>query len=556
MLKMKKKLSIQSFFLPILLMLCSTFGAEGMNIKSVSPVDGSRIASLNPRLSVEIDNISLSDITFSLLSDNGVWQEIARYQGVPAGSYAARPSGIRERDTTYVWKVSVVSEGKSIEEEYGFSVVDYIGEAVTPIGRATCWKYGYIRRGRTPGRFYVTTQTGFGRGGAAYDVDRGWYETFFDTPRMGHASWGYWDSQYHAIGGTQGGTHIAQVSSETFTGFQNMDRVRHGRKIGAYQKSNWPETSTYTFNNHRAWIMAIDYHEDTERGDVRYWEWTKEAEDVKRGWRGQGWSDPVTIGDVLSHTGHVSLLQIDRDNWCLYVVEGADEKVSTMKYFKSGDAGRTWSGLNDTGIPAHPIWSHVSFARYGDNYHVFLIESDTRETVIYQSSDGITWDPESRKVLETDINPARWMKSRGTMLNQSALIYTSNRNRFGEDDQYGFIVPVSEMLAGPGLSLNPHPGEGSIIASGVSEVSLEVGVKGDQVYDVAFYLADGTFIEIDRLLKEGDTASVKMPVEPGQTYSWYAISRGATVEYYGEPDSTSDEAWTDIFSFTVQAESD
>ena len=40
---------------------------------------------------------------------------------------------------------------------------------------------------------------------------------------------------------------------------------------------------------------------------------------------------------------------------------------------------------------------------------------------------------------------------------------------------------------------------------------------------------------------------------PGETYKWYAIARGATVEYYGgEPDTTTDEKRTKTFSFTVK----
>jgi hypothetical protein len=92
-----------------------------------------------------------------------------------------------------------------------------------------------------------------------------------------------------------------------------------------------------------------------------------------------------------------------------------------------------------------------------------------------------------------------------------------------------------------------------VLAQGTTETSLSVQVHGPQTYDVAFYWADGTFLGEDKLLRDGDTATVRATgLEAAKTYHWYAIARGALLEYYGaEPDAASDEKRSDVVSFSV-----
>ena len=148
---------------------------------------------------------------------------------------------------------------------------------------------------------------------------------------------------------------------------------------------DWYEGTAYTFSEDRAWIMTIDFDatqpprdedkkwvEHQGRGVVKYWQWTKAG----------GWEKPVIVGTVANHAGRVALVRHSRDTWYLFVCEGkASDGLpgaldlscsSTLKYFKSTDAGKTWGVLQDTGVPAHAYWSSVSFARYGDNYYVFV----------------------------------------------------------------------------------------------------------------------------------------------------------------------------------------
>jgi len=67
------------------------------------------------------------------------------------------------------------------------------------------------------------------------------------------------------------------------------------------------------------------------------------------------------------------------------------------------------------------------------------------------------------------------------------------------------------------------------------------------------YWADGTFIGEDKLLREGDTAMVvAKDLDAGKSYGWYAVARGALLEYYGaEPDAASDEKRSDTVRFST-----
>ena len=557
--------TLRSVLCPILVgsLFCvqQVLGDPVIAISNPSPPVGGKIAFLNPLLSAEIAHGQGTpmDIRFSIRKADGNWQDIQRFSQAKGGRFRVRPQIVRERNQSYQWKV-IAGDGKNTSEQvYRFTVVPYVGEEEMAVAEATCWKYGYIRRGGTPGRFYVATQAAYGRGAAAYDINRGWYDTFAEIPCLGHPCWGYWDNRYHRIGNVgQGGGYspfIGQLSSDTFEGLQKMNRVQHARQIGRWIRPSNPEPSTFTFHNDRAWILGVDYDKETKHGLVRYWEWTKQAEEKGLGWRGMGWKDPVTIGATRFGGGHAAVLPIDRDTWYCYVIDGAASASSlrhdsTLHYFKSEDGGKSWSTIHDTGIPAHACWSHVSFARYGHNYYVFL--TDQGDTLVYSSHDGENWDPQSRKGVSPETERRFWTNSHGALLNQEALIYTSNRGIKYIDKQYGFIVPIDTLRANPGTPANASPPDQTELKPGTTATALQVEVKGEQVYDVAFYWADHRFIEVARLLRDGDTAQASVSgLEPGRTYGWYAVSRGSTLEYSGEPDSTSDEAWTEVHTFTV-----
>ncbi|MCU0872420.1 MAG: hypothetical protein MUE50_08740, partial [Pirellulaceae bacterium] len=440
-------------------------------------------------------------------------------------------------------------------------VVDYIGEPSQKIARAECFKYGHVRRGREPGRFYVATQTGPDNA-AAYDVNRGWSGPI-TIPAMGHPSWGYWDGQYQRFG-LVGQKEFGVVSSDTFEGLAETDTVRHAKIIGRWENTDPtsnPEASPYTFSNERAWILWIDHEAATEMGHVKYIEWTKDNQEKRAGFRGTGWSEPVRIGRCRSRW-HAGLLRADRSTWYVYVGEGENVTPqgsnATLKYFKSVDAGKTWGELQDTGMPVNAVCVNPSFARYGDNYYVFV--TDDTSVHAYYSTDGENWRKDSKLTLVDGytgtVGTWSWpLKAHGTLLHQGALISTA----FGppgnsyEGDQYGYITPIPEMLAKPELPSNPCPADGETLTAGTGHVALSVDVAGPQTYDVAFYWENDVFIGVDQLLKQGDTARVEVQgLKGGTTYRWYAVVRGASLEYLGEPDSTSDEVRTKLHGFRIQ----
>ena len=547
-------------------------GGEVITISDPSPADDATLGSLNPMLSVTVAhsarNKKAMDVAF--YGDvSGEWEEIARFDRTPSRTFRVRPKNMLRRGETYRWKVTATDGVVSQSKTFRFNLAMFIGAKRTVIAHSDCWKYGYVKHGREQGGWFVTTQRG---AWAAYDLDKGWYLTFQRLMRrekwdggpkfgdggdLGHPFWGYWDERYHAfgLGRRSGGSGFESASSPTFEEFRHCVYEKDVRDTGLRtQHPSWQEGTTYTFREDRAWIMAIDFEESTEQGIVKYWEWAKEG----------GWKDPVVVGSVSNHTGRVALVRHSRDVWYLFVTEGQHGTLdgqqnskfqSTLKYFKSTDAGRTWGPLQDTTVPAHAIWSSVSFARYGDIYYVFV--SAHNDTYIYFTRDLENWKwDHTVPANRTRVAKGLWMKPHGTLLHQSALIFTVAADNGYHDDQYGIIVVVPEMVAGCEKPTRPMPPGGSELPIGTKETALSVSVHGSQTYDVAFYWEDGTFIGEDKLLRDGDTATVRASgLRPGETYRWYAVARGALLEYYGaEPEATSDQQRSDTVRFFIANE--
>jgi hypothetical protein len=546
-----------------------------ITISDPAPADEGMIGSLNPTLSVTVRHSARKRMTITFSSDaSGQRKEISRFTQASSGVYTVRPRTMTRRGMTYHWTVTATDGKVTATRTFSINIAQFIGTRDTLITHSDCWKYGYIKHGWEKGKFFVTTQRGTW---AAYDLDKGWYRTYQrllrrqeytgawrsleDGGNLGHPFWGYWDGQYHALGAFRhGSSGWESASSRTFEGLAQLRYETDVKDLGLRtQQPNWHEGVTYTFSEDRAWIIALDFDAtqsprdaDTSwvhhkgRGVVKYWQWTKAG----------GWEKPVTIGTVSNHTGRVALVRHTRDLWYLFVTEGEHGSLdgkgnanftSTLKYFKSTDAGATWSDLHDTGVPAHAIWSSVSFARYGDNYYVFLSAGNDSYVQFTTNLEEWVTDGVNRKRVARDA----WMKPHGTLLHQSALIMTVAADLDYLDEQYGIIIVVPEMIAHPEPPTGPLPVAGAQLPAGVNEAELSVTVHGPQTYDVAFYWEDGTFIGEDKLLREGERARVTVAnLTPGKTYTWYAVARGALLEYYGcEPDTTSDEQWSEASSF-------
>jgi len=538
--------------------------AAGITISDPSPADEGTLGSLNPPLSVTVRHSAGKPMEIRFRSDaSGRWEDIATFAHAPSGTYQARPQNMLRRGETYRWSVTATDGAVTQSRTFSFTLAVFIGSKQTVIAHSDCWKYGYIKHGWEKGRWFATTQRG---AWAAYDLDKGWYRTFQRLVRrenwnggptfgdggdLGHPFWGYWDGQYHAIGTRwrwPGAFGFESISSRSFEAFRNCAFEKDVQDTGLRTQQQSHEGTAYTFSEDRAWIMAIDYDQTRKQGSVKYWEWTKPG----------GWKQPVVVGAVSNHTGRVALVRHTRDIWYVFVTEGKHGTLdglqnmnfqSTLKYFKSTDAGKTWGPLRDTGVPAHAIWSSVSFARYGDNYYVFL--SAGNDSYVYLTRDLEKWTVDH--VRRTRVAKGMWMKPHGTLLHQSALIFTVAADIDYHDDQYGIVVVVPEMVAGCRPPTPPAPASGAAIPKGTTETALSVQVHGPQSYDVAFYWADGTFLGEDKLRREGDTATVPVKgLKPGKTYRWYAVARGALLEYSGaEPDAASDEKRSELVSLSI-----
>jgi hypothetical protein len=538
--------------------------ADVITIAEPSPADEGTLGSLNPSLSVKIRHSAAQAMDVTFRSDaSGRWEDLARFAQVPSGTVQARPTNMLRRGETYHWSVTATDGVATQSRTFSFTLAVFIGVKQTVIAHSDCWKYGYLKHGWEKGRWFATTQRG---AWAGYDLDKGWYRTFQRAVRrenwnggptfgdggdFGHPFWGYWDGQYHLVGTRwrwPGGSGFESVSSRTFEAFRNGVFERDVRDTGLRTQQQSHEGTSYTFSEDRAWIMAIDYDPARQQGSVKYWEWTKAG----------NWQEPTVVGAVSNHTGRVALVRHTRDVWYLFVTEGKHGTLdglqnanfqSTLKYFKSTDAGKTWGPLHDTKLPAHAIWSSVSLARYGDNYYVFL--SAGNDSYAYLTRDLEQWTVDH--IRKTRVAKGMWMKPHGTLLHQSALIFTVAADIDYHDDQVGIIVVVPEMVAGCQTPTQPAPANGSTLPRGTKETALSVQVHGPQTYDVAFYWADGTFIGEDKLLRAGDTAMVRARgLDGGKSYRWYAVARGALLEYYGaEPDAASDEQRSDVVSFSV-----
>ena len=534
-----------------------------ITIANPNPPDGGKRGSLNPELSVYVCHSAGKpmDITFGA-NHRGEWKEIMTFSAVGDGTYGARSRDMIKRGRSYEWEVTATDGSERVTQRFTLELVYFFGDSRTRILMSDCWKYGFLKRGKEKGKFYATVQRGMW---ASYDLDRGWDRTFQrlfwdqgapppedcgpnehldDGGNLGHPFWGYWDGKYRALGIDV--NRWKAVASETFEGFQDLTEMEAATwDMSGPQQSHWPEGSAYTFSEDRAWIMAVDYDEPNSRSNVKYWEWTKQG----------GWHEPVTVGSFKEpHTGRVALLRHNRSTWYVYVTEGesstaTQETSATLKYFKSTDGGKTWGPLQDTGLEAHGLWSSVSFGRYGDNYYVIL--SKDCNTMIYYSQDGENW-AEWQKELKRVVAPGMWMRPHGTLLHQSALILTVCPSARYVEEQYGVIALVPEMISHPGKPTDPCPACGDRVKEAASEVELAVTVHGPQTYDVAFYWADGTFIGEDKLLQEGDIARVSVSGLSAGKHEWYVVARGALFEYCGaEPDTASDEQWSDVCGFTV-----
>jgi hypothetical protein len=513
------------------------------------PEDGGIRVTLNPELSIYVDHVDdrLMNVAFET-DTSGSWQTITSYSNVGDGTYKAVPVDMNHRGQTYHWRVTATEAANAsitTTGSYSFTLVNYVGQRITQIGVGNCWKIPYIRPAAEENEYIVIWSGDGPIGYARYDLELGWIETNEPTFASGHCShptWGYWDDAYHVFMDGYFGNWVAD--SSTWEGFSSIDFDSAKVQIGY---NNWQEglPAIYCFNNSYAWLLC----EETDNAGtyfIKYYEW---KEGVGWGYN-HGYPIFATNASVLRATP--ALLMFNETTWYLYFVHGARSGSATVRYIKSMDGGKTWGPQQTCAeLSTHHQYSRLSLTRYGNNFYIFLV-APNGDAVAYYSSDMEHWG--NKITVKTAASQgSECVLHHGAMLHQSALL-----SAMGQLDPYtgpvwGVITVVPEMMSNPGIPNNPQPFNDEILPMGTTSTRLQVRVHGSQVYDVAFYRENGSLIGVDRLLQEGDTASLDVSgLVNGETHEWYAIARGATYDYTGaEPASTSDEERSPVYSFTV-----
>jgi hypothetical protein len=337
-----------------------------------------------------------------------------------------------------------------------------------------------------------------------------------------HMAWSYGGDAKH-----DNATYsdLEMITAETFDEFHSLVP---GNRSTAITENLYDRFvgNAYSFGNNSCWFFGRN-----GGTHIEYWTWNSSS----------GWSMPGTILTQTSPGWGPGLLPMNRTHYYLYYqVRESD----TLRCVESFDAGQT-GGSEQTVMNNVPDYStRINFVRYGDNIYLVLLDNTDNHVLLYNSTDGRNWTYAAEIYNQPSMIPAI------SMLSQTALLWaTSNQ---GTGQTAAGITFIPEMVANPGTPTNPYPGHGSSIPPG-DKIRLNVTVHGAQTYDIAFYWSNGTFIGEDKLLREGEVASVEVTGLSSGTYSWYAIERGTTYDYWGnEPDTTTDEARSTTWSFTIE----
>ena len=518
------------------------------------PSDGGTWVSLNPELSITVNDPYEDSMSVTFRTNaSGGWKDIGSYTNIGNGTYNYAAQDMLHRNIIYYWSVNATDNmGWWTNSTYNLTLVDYKGDRVKPIAKAYCWKFPYMRPAKEKGMYIGKFMDGGGGDWAKYDINQGWiktYEQVFQAGYAGHPCFGFWNNSYHVVNGYSGSPpnpfDIADSPEPNFESFSTVNFYQDSYVIG-YNNFTNPTPATYTFDDSNAWIMTGEICNNNNTWVIKAFPWNKTS----------GWGDGIMLWKT-QHSGgwdhrddQPALLRYNRTTWYLYYVYYSGGSTA-LRYVKTTDAGETWSDeqtVSDISCFAGGS-TRTSFARYGNNFYIFVRDGNG-DAVVYNSTDMESWG--NKQVIDNSIN--YWMPH-GTMLHQSALICVASSTPYVAD-QYGMILPISEMLANPDKPTSPYPANDSDLPVGTTTAYLNVTVHGDQVYDVAFYWANGTFIGEDKLLEEGDIASLQISgLQNNTNYEWYAVARGTIDEYIGrEPLATSDQNRTETFSFKVKAQ--
>ena len=517
------------------------------SISTPSPSNEAAGIQPNPTLSIQASDpdSNLMNVTFST-NASGTWQNIETYTNVGDGTYTAQPSTMGAYNSLYYWLVTVTDGKSTVVTNYSFTTFNPLQN----VGTWYCWGNPEMGRSATnPDKFYVifqhidTVPNGEEHSPyyAEFDRNLGWITT--DQPvcdwsnegiANGHPILMYYEGQIHmawSYGGDAQHDNATYSDLEMITAdsFDEFLSLVPGNRSTAITENLYDRFvgNAYSFGNDSCWVFGRN-----GGTHIEYWTWNQSS----------GWSIPGTILTQTSPGWGPGLLPMNRTHYYLYYqVRESD----TLRCVESFDAGQTW-GSEQTVMNNVPDYStRVNFVRYGDNIYLVLLDETDNHVLLYNSTDGRNWTYAAEIYNQSSMIPTI------SMLSQTALLWATSNQGTGQIAAGVTFIP--EMLANPGAPTNAYPGHGSTIFQSGGKIRLNVTVHGAQTYDVAFYWADGTLIGEDKLLREGEVASVEVTGLGNGTYSWYAIERGTTYDYWGnEPDTTTDEARSPTWSFDIE----
>ncbi|MBE3120784.1 MAG: DUF2341 domain-containing protein, partial [Thermoplasmata archaeon] len=534
-------------------------------VSNPSPMDGAVGVPLNPILKINVNDFNNHQMNVIFKTNaSGSWKIIGSNTSVGNGTYSQRGVNMTQIGRKYYWSACALDivSGNWTNETYSFTSTTVRPNYIQVLGSGYCG--GFTQAGRSNTNkdvFYVTWQQGGPYGirvyYAEFNRNLGWVTTnaplsdwssFSET--TAHPFFAYFDDKYHVAWMNYPGTsqRMLNSTSESWESFQSMQPTTsesYTFYISSYLSSGGgnPISDFYVFDNTHAWLCTnYDYGNASGRTLVLK-KWSKDT----------GWGPNIPFwatssgchADYCMSPEHQNLLPLNKTNYLLYYQGPGDQ----IHYLETTDGGETWGSPHNTGLSTGR--GSLSFARYGNTYYMIHIRTmSSADVVIDRSTNGKTWSGRQTVYSHPD---TLWF-SNAVMVDQESILWSAKQNGPTVDDVEGGVFYVSKMLAYPGRSSDPYPLNGAKFNLGTTTTFLNVTVHGNQTYDVAFYWINGTYIGMDRLLQEGDIASIKVSgLIDGNTYQWYAITRGATYDWIGEPDTTSDENRSDTWFFNIQA---
>lgn len=478
-------------------------------ITGTFPEDNVDDITRKPHLSVDVVSSGTFDVHFEI--DDGGWQTVDSFSNVKEGTYSVKTPKL-DYATTYNWRVTVTGEEVSTVTKQFTTEPRYM-----KIGDAYCYGYGWVGQSiedkdvtymgwewhqhdhvdRTDHYIYYRE----------YDRGYGWGDSHIVCNQQGvdyeQAKGAYWNNKWWFCYKDDPDSKF-QVISGTLDELPTMD-VSEAHTFLEPGGGEGKCPGIYSFGSNKGIVI-------TDIGHLRYWIWEDGS-----------WGSEQSL---VSGGFNPIYLQVDDSTHYIYTCYGLIGPE--IQYHKSTDGGNTWSNPVDTELSDGGA-NQIGIARYGDTY-IMIAENSNIE--IRYSSDGENWG--SPVVVYPGgqyYAPCIDILDEDTILWMATETSTWDGWGYGWRNQVGGTFDIPELNANSGKPTNLN----------MVGITLSAIAHGSETMDIAFYWDNDEFIGVDKFVKDGETASVLYDSVPLGVGGWYAVARGSTNGYWGEPRSMPDE---------------